>query len=137
MEENSALDDFIRKTVEEVGLEKAPVDFTNSVMSKIKTEAERSSVFIHRPLISKFTWFVIISVVVAVFAYVIFGNQDTESTWFSILQLNRLAAFNQLGRIPSPVVSNTFVYGFLIFAFFAVVQVIMIKKRFNKQYSLN
>jgi hypothetical protein len=137
MEENKELDDFIRKSVNQVGLEKPSVDFTNLVISKINANVARSSVFVHQPLFSTTTWFIIAAIVVAIFAYVIFGQTGQESTWNSIFQLNKLASFNLMGSIPKIPVSNTIFYGVLSVAFFGCLQIIVLKKRVDNAYKLN
>ena len=70
MEENKELDDFIRRSIKAAGLEKPSVDFTDSVLSKIKLANEQESVMVTKPLFSKTTWFLILAAVVAVFSYV-------------------------------------------------------------------
>ena len=137
MEENKKLDDFIKKSIKEVGLEKPSVNFTDLVVSKIEAESAKPHVFQYQPIFSKSTWLIILAMVTAIFVYVIFGNPDLETTWFSISQLNKMTTFNVLGKIPSYDVSSTFVYGILIFTFFVMVQVLVIKQRFDKYYSLN
>lgn len=137
MEENKELDNFIRKSMHEVGLENPSLDFTNLVMSKIKVDTKRSPVFIYKPLFSKSTWFIIIAVVVAIFAYLIFGQPAVKTTWLSIAQLNKLASFNLMGKMPNIPVSNTFIYGILAVAFFVWVQILVLKKHFDKAYSHN
>lgn len=137
MEENKKLDDFIKKSIQEVGLEKPSLDFTDLVLSKIAAESEISPVFHYQPILSKSTWFIILGTVASIFGFVFFGNPDLENTMFSFLQLNKMTAFNILGEIPSPEVSNTFIYSFLIFAIFVIVQVFMIKQRLDRQYDMS
>lgn len=137
MEENKKLDDFIKKSVQEVGLEKPSLDFTDLVLSKIEVESEKSPAFQYQPILSKSTWFIILAMVAAIFGYVIFGNPNLENTMFSFSQLNKMTAFNILGEIPSPEVSNTFIYSFLIFTIFVILQVFMIKQRLDRHYDVS
>ena len=137
MEENKELDDFISKSIKEVGLEKPSVSFTDLVLSKIENESKKSTVFEYQPILSKSTWGMILAVIAGLFAYVILANPDLENSWVSFLQLNRVATFNVMGKIPDLEVSSTFVYGILIFTFFVMIQVYIIKQRFDKRYSLN
>ena len=137
MEENKKLDDFIKKSVQEVGLEKPSLDFTDLVLSKIEVESEISPAFQYQPILSKSTWFIILAMVAAIFGYVIFGNPNLENTMFSFSQLNKMTAFNILGEIPSPEVSNTFIYSSLIFTIFVILQVFIIKQRLDRQYDLS
>jgi hypothetical protein len=137
MEENKELDAFIKKSIQEVGLDTPSLDFTNSVMSKIQIETERSAVFVHKPLFSKSTWFAIISMVIAIFAYVIFGQPEQETTWLWFSKLNDLASFNLMGSMPNIAVSRTLTYGILAVTFFVWVQIFLLKKHIDKSYSLN
>ena len=135
MEENKDLDDFIRRSVNEVGSENPSLNFTNLVMSKIKADTKRSSVFIYKPLFSKTTWFAIIAMVMAIFGSVIFGQHEQETTWLSVIQLNKLTSFNLFGNMPNFPVSSTFVYGILAVTIFIWVQIFILKKHFYKSYS--
>lgn len=135
MEENKELDNFIRKSMNEVGVENPSVDFTNLVMSKIKVDSETNSVFMYQPLISKKTWFIIITLVTTIFAYVIFSLPNTEATWLSVVQWNKLTSFNLMGSIPNISVSSTFIYSILAVVFFVWVQILFLKKRVDKAYN--
>ena len=136
MEENKKLDHFIRKSIKNVGLENPPTDFTDSVMSKIQSSTEVNAVFVYKPLLSKFVWLVILSIVALVFAYVILASPIVETTWFSIAQLNQMITFNVSGKIPNFEVSSISVYGISIFTLFAVLQIFMVKQRIDKHFSL-
>lgn len=137
MEENKKLDDFVRKSIKEVGLDNPSLDFTNLVMSKIQMDTERSAIFVHKPLLSKSTWFVIIAMVVAIFAYVIFGQPEQETTWLWFSKLNDLASFNLMGSMPNITISRTLTYGILAVTFFVWIQIFLLKKHIDKAYSLN
>lgn len=137
MEENKKLDDFVRKTVKEVGLEKPSLEFTDSVLSRIQTHSEKSTVFDYQPLLSKRVWLIVGSLISLVFAYLIFGNPKMGDVWFSIARLNRFTQFNLSGIVPDLAVSNTFIYGFIIFTFFMMIQVLIIKQRFDKRYDMS
>ena len=136
MEENKKLDDFIRKTIKEVGLEKPSPNFTNLVLSKIQAEEEKAAIFQFQPILSKKVWFIIIGGVIALFAYLLLGDLEIENPWFSISRLNQLTAYDLSVTIPDLPVSSTFIYGFLIFTFFVVVQVFMLKQSVNRSFDL-
>lgn len=137
MEENKELDDFVRKSIQEVGLEEPSLDFTNLVMSKINSVTERSAVFEYKPLLSKPAWFVILSIVAAIFIYVILGQPEQESTWLWFSKVNRLTSFNVIGSMPNIEVSSTFLYGVLAVTFFVWIQIFLLKKHIYKTYSFN
>jgi hypothetical protein len=136
MEENKELDNFIRKSIKEVGLEKPSLDFNDLVLSQLQKSTEKNTIFEHKPLLSKPVWFGIITTVIVIFAYALLGNPEIENIWFSISKLNQLTSFNLSGSVPNVEIPHTFVYGFLIFTFFVVLQVYMVKQRIDKRYDL-
>jgi len=138
MEKNKdkELDIFIKRIVKEIGSEEPSIDFTDSVLSKIRSVDEKSTV-VYQPLISKSTWWILAAAVTTVLLYAFFGNPDIENNWFGIFRLKELSAFNLFGKIPDLSVSDTFVYGFLVLALFTGVQVFLLKQHFDKRYTLN
>ena len=138
MEENKKLDNFIRKSVKEAGLEQPSDGFTNAVFEKIGLEVQKSSVLISEPLFSKTTWFILISAVTGIFTYVIFGSSSSiENTWMAAIQLNKLSSFNlSLNKSELPF-STTFIYGCSVVAFFVWIQVFLIKQRLNNRYTVS
>ena len=138
MEENKEkeLDVFVKKVVDEIGLEEPSIDFTKSVLSKIRTETHKSAISF-KPLISRSIWWVLTTIVFGIFMYVIFGNTSTEINWPAFAILNKLAAFNLSVNIPYQSVSDVYVYGFLGLAFFMGIQVFVLKHHFDKRYSMN
>ncbi|GAB5475318.1 MAG: hypothetical protein Mars2KO_34170 [Maribacter sp.] len=135
MEENKELDDFIRKSVKELGFEQPPSNFTDAVLSKINASAQQLPTTVYQPVLSKKAWAGILIMVAFVFSYLIFLDPELEVGWLS--RLNTLTAFDWSGNLPDIRISNTFVYGTLIGAFFVVVQVFMIKHFFDRRYELS
>lgn len=133
MEENKELEDFIRKSVKEVGLEKTSVDFTENVLSKIDLES-RENVLEHKPLFSKTVWFVVLSAVALIFGYAIFGGSSSESTWLAAVQLNKLTSFNLSLNIPKFSLPTAFIYGSVAIALSVWIQVLIVRQRINKKY---
>jgi len=134
---DKSLDDFVKKILNEAGLEKPAKDFTESVLSKIELIGKKNSVQ-YTPIISKPTLGAIVFLVIAVFAYVIFTNSAIETTgWLNTLKLNKLAAFNVSLKMPELFISNTYVYAFIGLAFFVGIQVFLLKHHFKKQYALD
>lgn len=131
MEENNELEDFIRKSIKEVGLEKPSVDFTDSVLSKIAAN-QKDSVLINKPLFSKTTWFIILAAIGFIFGYAILTNSNNESTWLAAVQLNKFTSFNLSLNLPSLGYSRTFIYGSIAVALFVWIQVFLLKQRLNK-----
>lgn len=135
MEENKELDDFIKKSIQEVGLENPSEDFTNAIFSKI--ENQNSTTFVTKPLLSKYVWFGILTFVAAIFGFVIFGNMSMESTWGNAIQLNKLTSVNLSLKMPNLPFSNVFVYGLVAVAVFIWIQVLVLKKQLDKRYRLH
>ena len=133
MEENKELDDFIRKIVEEVGFEQPSDNFTNTTLSKIELITENNST-VYKPIISRSIWVGIVVVVIGIFIYVIFNKPSIEIGWLSLLNLNKLAAFNTSLRMPDIFVSNIYIYACIVLAFFVGVQVLFLKRHFEKRY---
>lgn len=136
MEENKKLDDLVRAAVKEAGLDVPPLDFTDSILVKILPEAKRNSVFIHQPLLPKWVWIVILCVFVIICIYAVFDTSDVETTLFSFGKMNQLASVNVFGKVPNLNLSSIYVYAFSIFSIFAIIQIIMAKRRIDKFYKL-
>lgn len=134
MEENKELDDFIRKSIKEVGLEEPSVDFTDLVLSKVELVNQKERVLITKPLLSKTTWFLILAAVVTIFGYVLLANSTVESTWLAVIQLNKLTSFNLSLNMPELSFPTTFIYGSIAIALFVWIQVFLLKQRLNKTY---
>jgi len=134
MEENKQLDDFIRKSIKEVGLEEPSIDFTEALMSKLAIAHQKDNVFVAKPLLSKTTWFFIIAAVAAVFGYVLFSDSTVESSWLAAIKLNRLTSYNLALNVPKLSFSDAFVYGSIAIALCVWLQVFIIKQSLDKRY---
>ena len=135
-DKDKKLDAFVRKAIIEAGLDGPSFDFTRSVLSKIQADAQKSKVFVYRPLISKSVWLVILITIAGVFAYSIWGNPSSEINWLTVLKLNRFAEFNLLANSLNFYISNTIIYSFVGLAFFVWVQVFLLKSYMNKRIVL-
>lgn len=135
--ENKELDAFISKIVKEVGVEKPAENFTLSILSKIELIAKKNSLQ-YTPIISKSTWVGIAFLVITVFVYVILTKSAMETAgWLNILNLNKLAAFNASLKMPELFISNIYVYACIGLAFFVAIQVLLLKRHFEKRYTLD
>lgn len=137
MEDDKNLDNFIRKSVKDIGLEKPTEGFTELILSKIQPSTQVSPAFVYEPLLSKKAWFLMLLIVAAIFVYVIYGQFEQETTWLWMAKLNDLASFNLFGKIPNIPISNTFVYGMLAVTFFVCIQILILKNRVDKAYNFN
>lgn len=139
MEENrdKQLDDFVKKVVKNAGLEAPSDDFTQSIMSKIAAQNEKSMVTRYKPLISKTSWLVLAGIAIFLSVYIIFGNSDLNVSWIpSITELatNNIGIMNTLENLRLP---NTLVYGLTGFTLFIYVQIAFLKKHLESRYTLN
>lgn len=139
MEENrdKQLDDFIKKVVNNAGLEAPSDDFTQSIMSKIAAQNEKSMVTRYKPLISRTSWLVLAGIAIFLSVYIIFGNSDLNVSWIpSITELatNNIGIMNTLENLQLP---NTLVYGLAGLTFFIYVQIVLLKKYLESRYTLN
>jgi hypothetical protein len=139
MEENrdKQLDDFVNKVVKNAGLEVPSDDFTQSIMSKIAAQNEKSMVTRYKPLISKTSWLVLAGIAIFLSVYIIFGNSDLNVSWIpSIAELatHNIGIMNTLENLQLP---NTLVYGLAGLTFFIYVQIVLLKKHLESRYTLN
>ena len=98
MEENKKnieLDTFAKKYIQEIKEESPSKDFTTSLMSAIVLENSKS-VTVSKALISKKTWFVILSIVLAV---VLIPFKSQEKSLFTMPELD-FSFFNKI-QIPN------------------------------------
>ncbi|PQJ78135.1 hypothetical protein [Polaribacter porphyrae] len=129
------LDAFAKKYVKEIKQEKPSVDFTVSLMDKIEAIKITASTKVE-PLISKKVWYILFIVIVALF-FIPFKTSNKEITIldkvdFSFLdKLTSVFAFNGFNVS----ISNTTVYAFLFFGVMIFLQIIFLKKHFNKRFN--
>ena len=129
------LDNLVRKSVKELGLQGPSSGFTKNILAKIEAADQKVSVTAYRPLISKLGWGVLVMIVTALSALVVFEKVDTSLAWLEKMNIGALPDLEFLDAMPGLVVSNTMFYSVLIFAFFAVLQVLFIKQRLNGRYA--
>jgi len=135
--EEKSLDDFIKRILNETGLEKPTKDFTTSVLSEIELIARKNTMK-YTPIISKSMWVCIVFLTIVLFTFIIFSNPTIETSgWLSILKLNELTAFNTSLKMPELFISNTYVYACVGLAFFVGIQAFVLKQHFDKRYSMS
>jgi hypothetical protein len=136
-DKKTKFDQFIQERIKEVGLEKPSLNFTNIVISKIETLREHSEVTVYKPLIPKNIWYSGAAIVIAIFAYLVYGNIDIEFNLLPEMNMQQIGQLNLLDRLPNLNISNIYVYAFIGLAFFVGVQVYLLKNHFDKRYSLD
>ena len=139
MQENNEIkfDAFIQKRIKNEGLERPPLDFAKSVLSKIEVEHLMVSDKSNKALISKPIWYAIAIILIGAFSFLIFGDFGADSDWLPQMTLQRIFELNLFGRLPQLTVSDTYVYAFIGLALFMGVQVYLLKNHFDKRYFMN
>ena len=135
-DKKTKFDQFIQDRIKEEGLEKPSLNFTNTVISKIETLKEHSEVTVYKPLIPKNIWYSGAAIVIAIFSYLVYGNIDIEFNWLPEMKMQQFGQLNLFERLPNFNISSIYVYAFIGLAFFAGVQVYLLKTYFDKTYYL-
>lgn len=137
MEENKEkmLENFIKKVINEAGLEETSDNFTDLILSKVQSEKQKSSTG-YKTLKTRPVWSFLAVIVVGIIAYVFLGNIDMEINWASTTILKKLKEFNFFAKIPQLSISDIYVYGFLGLAIFVGIQVSFLKRHFNNRVDL-
>ena len=139
MEENKDknLDNFVRKSVKQAGLESPSDNFTTTLLAKIEASNQKVSITAYRPLISKVGWGALATIVVALSIFAWFGRVDTKLAWLEKMNMGALPQLDFLDKMPSLALSNIILYGLLVFGVFAVFQVLFLRQRLNSHYAKN
>jgi len=138
MEENkdNELDIFVKKIVNETGLEQPSNDFTDAVLSNIKF-AESKTTTAYQPPLSKRSWGIFILSVLGLLAYSMIENPGLKSSWFSDKALNWSIPTDFSWSMVQLSISNTYAYAFLGLAFFMGIQILILKHRFDARHNLS
>ena len=133
MDDNKAKewDAFLTKAIKEVGLEEPPVTFTASVISKIKAE-NKTSLISNKPLIAKPIWFIGAISVLAMVAWAILGFDTSEPRWLTSIILDDYLGLGYFNILSSDL-STTAIYALIGFTFFVLLQVYLLKHRYEKK----
>lgn len=129
-------DGFIQERIKKEGLEQPTVNFTNTIISKIEAEKQLNRVVGYKPLINKKVWLAIAGTIIAVFAFLFYGNTVISYNWWPeriVLKWENMSVFDKL---PEVSVSNIYVYAFVGMAFFVGLQIVLLKNHFDKRYFL-
>lgn len=129
------LDNFIRKSVKEIGLESPSVNFTKTLLTKIEVSAQKETTTVYKPLISKVGWGVLAVILLALSGLAIYGRGDTKLAWLEKMNMGALPKLQLMDALPNFAISNIFFYGLLIFGLFALIQLVLFKQRLDRQYA--
>ncbi|MEC3907295.1 hypothetical protein VOI54_09725 [Tamlana sp. 2201CG12-4] len=130
--EDKYLDDLIKKVIKDRAIESPSFDFTNSVISQIKT----GSNIIYKPLISKKGWFFILSAFLVMVIYVFLGIEMEPSGVFKFVDFSILSNNKILDVLTNFTTSKTFVYAIVLFGLMLCIQVQFLKHHFNQRYEI-
>jgi hypothetical protein len=134
---DNEFDDYLKYVVKEVGLETPSVDFTTHVMGKIKLAKNPPMIVGYKPLISKFGWAILILGVLAVFALGLFEGNASQNDYFSGPKWDILTDSNLWEKTTDWSISRTVSYGFTFLALFISIQIVLLKRHFDKRFKLH
>ncbi|CAI2766154.1 hypothetical protein [Flavobacterium collinsii] len=129
-ESDKNLENLIDKMMSEIPLDAPSIDFTSKVMAQVLV-AEQSKVKIYKPLISKFTWFVIGFGLAALAVYASFfnGSNTTVETGSSYA--------DKISTLFSGIhFSENVLYAILVVPFMMLIQLGVLKNYFDKKYQV-
>lgn len=134
IKQENQLDTFAKKYIKEIPAEKAPDDFTATLMAKINVSGVKS-VFKTKALISKKVWFFIASIFIAL---LVFPFKNSSELSLSIPEMNfSFLEINQLPNILDLVsLSNSLLVTFFLFGLMIIGQVIYLKNHFDKRFEI-
>ena len=119
---------FIDKLMSADGLEEAPLDFTDKVMSKVEAISVPT---VYEPLISKSVWFIIIGSFIALVGYTYLKEPLTSSGWLDRFNLSN-TSIHPLQNVTFEF-STTVMYAFVLLAIMVSIQIPLLKHYFNKR----
>ncbi|WP_103864973.1 hypothetical protein [Aquimarina sp. I32.4] len=125
----------IRNLIKEAGVEKPPVNFIDNIMNQVNI-AEDASMFVYKPLISKKVWWGIGLLLVLLLGSIPFLS-DTK---ISLLSWIDFSFIKSLPNIKNPFSNYIFpkstIYGILFLAILFFVQIPILKRRIDKNFSM-
>lgn len=131
MKTNKNLEDFTKYIIKESSIEKPSDDFVKKVMNRISLESNPIYDNKYKPLISKLGW-ILISLVL-VFSSIYFWSEGfNKSNYLADLNLSFLTNFSLIKIFNEINIPSTFTFVFVFFTILVVVQLLIIKRFFDK-----
>jgi len=125
------LDRLAKKVITASPLKSPSVDFTANIMKQIE-HVSIGETAVYKPLISKYGWFGIITVLVGISLYMILGNVESlsilESVDYSVISNNKVT--EALSGIKF---SKTLMYAIGFFGLVFFIQIPLMKHYMNKR----
>lgn len=130
--EDKKIEELVDKLMANDYLEKAPINFTDDVMSKIEALSETKTIA-YKPLIPKYVWWLLGLGFVALIVNVIFNKPSNSSSLSERYNLPEVSfdVFNNL----SVDFSSTLMYATVLLAIMVAIQVPLLKQYFNQKLS--
>lgn len=130
--EDKKIEELVDKLMANDSLEKAPINFTDEVMSKIEVLSEAKTI-VYKPLISKYVWWLLGLGFVALIVNVVLNKPSNSSSLSERYALPEISfdLFNNL----SVDFSSTLMYATVLLAIMVAIQVPLLKQYFNQKLS--
>lgn len=119
---------FVEKIMASTQLETPSPDFTSKLMAQISV-SEPVKTKVYQPLISKWGWMGICSLIAIVILFSAFGN--TEKTTLELPFVSKLS-----NLVPTVKISDTTSYAILIVTVMVLVQISVLKKYFDSRIKI-
>ena len=133
--EDKSWERFIDKAMQEANPEEPGIDFTEKVLAALETKREASAVTRYKAPISRLTWVVIGIVFSGVVVWASITGTSTQWDWAS-----RMSSFinftNPLERMALPDLEYSSIYSIGFFAFFVLLQILFMKRIFDRRLGL-
>jgi len=134
MQENKdkQLETLIGKVMKKASLETPSQDFTTNVMSQVLAVKRKPSI-IYKPVISKATWLIILSVIAVLVVYILAQSKPDNSAWLNTINFSFLSN-NIFSKTVSEIsYSSTTIYVLLSLTIMICAQLILLKRYFDTQ----
>ena len=128
--EDKRIEDLVNKFMANDSLEKAPINFTDDVMSKIESLSE-SKTIVYKPLISKYVWWLLGIGFVALIFNIIFNKSNDSSSLSERYNLPEVS-FDLFSNLSIDF-TNTLLYATVLLAIMVAVQIPLLKHYFNQK----
>lgn len=129
--ERDLLDNFTKKMVKDLPIEKPSNSFSKNVMNVINNLEAVKSTNVYEPLISKRTWFLIISSLIVSMVLLLKTTPIKMPNFISKIDTSGISSPFSFDMSMSFTASNVTLYGFLFLAIMAVIQFGYIKNYYS------
>lgn len=129
-ESDKDIENLIDKMMSETTLDSPSIDFTSKVMAQVLV-VEKSKAMVYKPLISKFTWFVIGLALIALVVYPsFFAGTDSN------IEIGKAYADKVTALFSGVHFSENVLYALLVIPFMMLIQLGLLKNYFDKKYQV-